>query len=96
MGWMAPVLVIFGADHFDKSETGTVRNAVGKLIVPNAEAEFGLPGRGNGPSTMSKIDVNTPPPKGGGFRLRLEAGLIDPSGRSVQTTLKLSSGSSGF
>ena len=26
-------------------------------------------------------DVNTPPPKGGGFRLRLEAGLIDPSGR---------------
>jgi len=25
--------------------------------------------------------VNTPPPKGGGFRLRLEAGLIDPSGR---------------
>ena len=40
--------------------------------------------------------VNTPPPKGGGFRLRLEAGLIDPSGRPVQTTLKLSSGSSGF
>ena len=27
------------------------------------------------------ISVNTPPPKGGGFRLRLEAGLIDPSGR---------------
>src|ERR1700738_921442 len=26
-------------------------------------------------------DVNTPPPKGGGFGLRLEAGLIDPSGR---------------
>jgi hypothetical protein len=25
--------------------------------------------------------VNPPPPKGGGFRLRLEAGLIDPSGR---------------
>jgi len=25
--------------------------------------------------------VNTPPPKGGGFGLRLEAGLIDPSGR---------------
>jgi hypothetical protein len=22
-----------------------------------------------------------PPPKGGGFRFRLEAGLIDPSGR---------------
>jgi|ERR1700680_4527784 hypothetical protein len=40
--------------------------------------------------------VNTPPPKGGGFRLRLEAGLIDPSGRFSQTTLKLSSGSSGF
>src|ERR1700681_5120773 len=36
--------------------------------------------------------VNTPPPKGGGFRLRLEAGLIDPSGRFSQTTLKLSSG----
>ena len=28
--------------------------------------------------------VNTPPPKGGGFRLRLEAGLIDPSGRLVK------------
>jgi hypothetical protein len=41
-------------------------------------------------------DVNTPPPKGGGFGLRLEAGLIDPSGRFGQTTLKLSSGSSGF
>ena len=41
-------------------------------------------------------NVNTPPPKGGGFRLRLEAGLIDPLGRFVQTTLKLSSGSSGF
>ena len=27
------------------------------------------------------IWVNTPPPKGGGFKLRLEAGLIDPSGR---------------
>ena len=40
--------------------------------------------------------VNTPPPKGGGFRLRLEAGLIDPLGRLGQTTLKLSSGSSGF
>ena len=25
--------------------------------------------------------VNTPPAKAGGFRLRLEAGLIDPSGR---------------
>ena len=25
--------------------------------------------------------VNTPPPKGGGIKLRLEAGLIDPSGR---------------
>jgi len=28
--------------------------------------------------------VNTPPPKGGGFKLRLEAGLIDPSGRFSQ------------
>ena len=41
-------------------------------------------------------EVYTPPPKCGGFRLRLEAGLIDPSGRFDQTTLKLSSGSSGF
>jgi hypothetical protein len=41
-------------------------------------------------------NVNTPPPKGGGFGLRLEAGLIDPSGRFAQTTLKLSSGSSGL
>ena len=24
----------------------------------------------------SEIDVNTPPPKGGGFRLRLKAGLV--------------------
>jgi hypothetical protein len=40
--------------------------------------------------------VNTPPPKGGGFKLRLEAGLIDPLGRFDQTTLKLSSGSSGL
>ena len=28
-----------------------------------------------------KLMVNTPPPKGGGFESRLEAGLIDPSGR---------------
>lgn len=47
-------------------------------------------------ATVSLGAVNTPPPKGGGFGLRLEAGLIDPSGRFVQTTLKLSSGSSGF
>lgn len=55
---------------------------------------------GVSPATVSRIlrrlGVNTPPPKGGGFGLRLEAGLIDPSGRFVQTTLKLSSGSSGF
>ena len=47
-------------------------------------------------SHLAMSIVNTPPPKGGGFRFRLEAGLIDPSGRFVQTTLKLSSGSSGF
>jgi hypothetical protein len=28
--------------------------------------------------------VNTPPAEAGGFRLRLEAGLIDPSGRLVK------------
>jgi hypothetical protein len=61
-----------------------------------------LPPGGNGPRTFQCLDcdrpdpVNTPPPKGGGFGLRLEAGLIDPSGRFDQTTLKLSSGSSGF
>src|ERR1700680_5059923 len=44
------------------------------------------------PSPAVGEAVNTPPPKGGGFRLRLEAGLIDPSGRFSQTTLKLSSG----
>jgi hypothetical protein len=33
------------------------------------------------PKPAGKDPVNTPPPKGGGFRLRLEAGLIDPSGR---------------
>src|ERR1700682_290102 len=43
-------------------------------------------------TTRRGSSVNTPPPKGGGFRLRLEAGLIDPSGRFSQTTLKLSSG----
>src|SRR6202166_922656 len=43
-------------------------------------------------TTRRANHVNTPPPKGGGFRLRLEAGLIDPSGRFSQTTLKLSSG----
>jgi putative transposase len=29
-------------------------------------------------------NVNTPPAKAGGFRLRLEAGLIDPAGRLVK------------
>ena len=28
--------------------------------------------------------VNTPPAKAGGFRLQLEAGLIDPSSRLVK------------
>jgi len=28
--------------------------------------------------------VNTPPPKGGGFELRLKAGLVGPMGRLVQ------------
>ena len=46
--------------------------------------------------SISMANVNTPPPEGGGFGLRLEAGLIDPLGRFSQTTLKLSSGSSGF
>ena len=34
--------------------------------------------------TFGKADaVNTPPPKGGGFRLRLKAGLVGPMGRLV-------------
>jgi hypothetical protein len=33
---------------------------------------------------ITKKSVNTPPAKAGGFRLRLEAGLIDPSGRLVK------------
>ncbi len=37
----------------------------------------------------SSATVNTPPPKGGGFRLLLEAGLIDPSGSIGQTTLEI-------
>jgi hypothetical protein len=40
--------------------------------------------------------VNTPPAKAGGFGSRLEAGYNRPFGSIVQTTLKLSSGSSGF
>jgi hypothetical protein len=32
--------------------------------------------------------VNTPPPEGGGFRLRLEAGSIGPLGRLTYTTVK--------
>jgi hypothetical protein len=58
--------------------------------------DFAFPNtRGQRPADF-EITVNTLPPKGGGFGLRLEAGLIDPSGRFAQTTLKLSSGSSGF
>ena len=38
--------------------------------------------------------VNTPPPKGGGFGLRLEAGLIGHT--ADYTTVKSSSGSGGF
>jgi predicted signal transduction protein with EAL and GGDEF domain len=30
---------------------------------------------------QSQFGSEQPPPKGGGFRFRLEAGLIDPSGR---------------
>ncbi len=40
--------------------------------------------------------VNTPPPKGGGFELRLKAGFGPPSADSAQVTVKLSSGSGGF
>ena len=41
--------------------------------------------------------VNAPPPQGGGFRLRLKAGLVRPRADwvPVQVTLKLSSGSGG-
>ena len=47
-------------------------------------------------SIQTKAIVNTPPAKAGGFRLRLEAGYNRPFGSISQTTLKLSSGSSGF
>jgi hypothetical protein len=33
---------------------------------------------------LAHLRVNTPPAKAGGFRLRLEAGLIDPTGRFVK------------
>lgn len=46
--------------------------------------------------TCSLLFVNTPPAKAGGFGLRLEAGFDRPFGSIGQTTLKLSSGSSGF
>jgi hypothetical protein len=41
--------------------------------------------------------VNSPPPKGGGFGLRLKAGSVRPSADMAAThvTLKLSSGSGG-
>jgi DDE superfamily endonuclease len=38
-------------------------------------------------------DVNAPPPKGGGFELRLKAGLVRR--RRTQITLNSSSGSAG-
>ncbi len=43
-----------------------------------------------------RFNVNTPPPKGGGFELRLKAGFGPPSADSAQVTVKLSSGSGGF
>ena len=45
-------------------------------------------------ASASSRQVNTPPPKGGGFGLRLEAGLIGHS--ADYTTEKSSSGSGGF
>jgi hypothetical protein len=36
----------------------------------------------------SPAGMNPPPPKGGGFRLRLKAGSIGPRGRLAYTTVK--------
>jgi pimeloyl-ACP methyl ester carboxylesterase len=53
------------------------------LKFPNRQVRFFDGGHSaflEAPSAFIEA-VNTPPPKGGGFGLRLEAGLIDPSGR---------------
>lgn len=57
-----------------------------RLILHLENPSAGLLASGIGAAEMVALHsviafVNTPPPKGGGFRLRLEAGLIDPSGR---------------
>jgi hypothetical protein len=50
-----------------------------------------------GAHTLGLEPVNSPPPKGGGFGLRLKAGSVRPSADMAAThvTLKLSSGSGG-
>jgi hypothetical protein len=83
-----PVTCRWSVDKFKakSTETPPPRNAVGTRGLPRDLRH----------TEHQALGVNTPPPNGGGFGLRLEAGLIDPSGRFSQTTLKLSSGSSGF
>ena len=80
--------------------TGTATRLEGFRLAPNSKAfwEMAATPRKSAERAGAAFGefVNTPPPKGCGFGLRLEAGLIDPSGRFGQTTLKLSSGSSGF
>jgi hypothetical protein len=59
------------------------RNLIG-MEVMEAKAAYARPGR----------NVNAPPPKGGGFELRLKAGLVRL--RRTQVALKSSSGSGGI
>lgn len=58
---------------------------------------IGIEGASLAPFLLFCIVVNAPPPKGGGFKLRLKAGSVRRSAdwEPSQVTLKLSSGSGG-
>ena len=76
----------FSLDHVDLRISGTNPTDGGTFSVSLLSDNSGNAGGailtiGNFSDSILSIPVNTPPPKGGGFGLRLEAGLIDPSGR---------------
>jgi Transposase DDE domain group 1 len=52
-----------------------------EVAVPRMLRNPTQSGRGYRFEFGPRSEVNTPPPKGGGFELRLEAGLIGPTGR---------------
>jgi hypothetical protein len=75
------------------------RRCAGSSERPAAKWIAGRQTRGRHPNCKNNIRiryrsiVNAPPPKGGGFKLRLKAGLVRL--RRTQVTLKSSSGSGG-